>query len=202
MLTPPSPPCDDHSDGEQVPPFIDVFVSCPCPMVWIPTPMALVRVPSEITVQGFVATVRDLLFEDLRQEGDEPSSAGCVGFQQVVESNNTPLSTPMPFTAAFIPDPGLKTALPLASVQSVRSTSIHHSSLLTPHSSLLTPHSSLLTPHSSLLTPHSSLITPHSSLLLDTCPLLPHQQLFQPAACCVEIFLPARYVNKLSTAFR
>ena len=48
-----------------------------------------------------------------------------VGFQQVVDCNNTPLSTPMPFTAAFVPDPGLKTALPLASVQGVSSTSIH-----------------------------------------------------------------------------
>ena len=48
-----------------------------------------------------------------------------VDFQQVVESSNTPLSLTLPSTAAFAPDPGLKTALPLASIQGVNSTPIH-----------------------------------------------------------------------------
>ena len=44
-----------------------------------------------------------------------------VGFQQVVESNNTPLSPPEPSTAS-IPAPGLEAAKLLASVQGVNST--------------------------------------------------------------------------------
>ena len=49
-----------------------------------------------------------------------------VGFQQVVESNNIPLSPPEPSTAS-IPAPGLEAAKLLASVQGVNSTPLQSS---------------------------------------------------------------------------
>ena len=76
-----------------------------------------------------------------KQHDGQPSSLSSVPAswfhqqvvesQQVVDCNNTPLSTPKPFTAAFVPDLGLMAALPHVSVQGVSSKPIHGGKLLT-----------------------------------------------------------------------
>ena len=102
------------------------------------------KCPNSINPGGCMAETENScspLSQGAQQHQSQPSSPSSVPAswhhrqvvesQQVVESpqvvdcNNTPLSPPEPFTAAFVPDLGPMAAMPHVSVQGVSSTPIH-----------------------------------------------------------------------------